>query len=469
MKPQDLKHSQQLLKIWKENPVVRHYQFSDKKLWSKQEEALWAYRKHKRLAIKSSNTVGKSFIIADIAMDFLTVNYPAKVITTAPTWPQVEDILWKEIASYYHNSKIPIGGTLLKTELAFNEEWFAVGVSTDEPVRFQGRHSPNLLVLVDEASGLKPEIWDIIDALHPSKIVAVGNPLENSGRFFDCFSSSLWHTMTISSKDAIEWQKVHGVIPGLVTQEWVNDMREIHGERSAYYQIHVNGEFPEEGENSLISRAWLERARKGLDADNRKLEKEQEQDVVRVIASDVATKHGNNETVLGYRYGHTFKWMKGYHRATLTETADRLTWEQQKHKVVNVTVDSDGVGEGLSDILTSKRVPVIEFHGGYAQKAIDATRFRNLRSQFFWIVAKKLEKGMYDLSELGEKEYQILKNQLCAIRLKPPDGMGRIQIETKEDMLARGVESPDYADTFMMAEYSWFMAKYMEIKPLIYR
>jgi len=439
------------------------------KLWEKQEEILWAVRNNKRVCVKSGNTVGKSYIAADIVMDFLICNYPSKVVTTAPSWPQVEDILWKEIATHYNKSKIPIGGRLLKTELIFNDEWFAVGISTDQPVRFQGRHSPHLLVLIDEASGMNPDIWDMIEALHPEKIVAIGNPLENSGKFYEIFSSALWHKVTINCRDCIKWQNNNVVIPGLVTQQWINDMEDIHGRNSPYVKIHVDGEFPEEASDALISRSWVERARLGLDIDGKSLEEEREEDVVRLVSCDVATKHGENETVIGYSYGHTIKEMQGYYRVSIDKSADNLVWKYSQKRATSVTIDSDGVGEGLADILIRKHIPVLEFHGGYGQKAVDQTKFKNLRTQFYWMVAKKFEKGMYNLKQIPEREYQILKNQLCSIRTKAPDALGRIQIETKEDMMARQVKSPDYADTFVLLEYGRWAAKYTLIDEIKWR
>lgn len=466
----DLQRQQDILNKWQQDPIVRHHSFIDRKLWSKQEEILWAYRKYKRVAVKSGNTVGKSYLAADIVMDFLTTNYPSKVITTAPTWSQVEDILWKEIAVYYHNSKIPIQGDLLKTELRFNDEWFAVGLSVDQPVRLQGRHSPHLLVLIDEASGINPEIWDMVDALHPEKIVAIGNPLEISGRFYECFSSPLWHKMTISCRECVEWQNKNGVIPGLVTQEWINEQEQIHGKNSPYVLIHVDGEFPEQEEGALISRGWVERARQGLDLDGHEIEKEDEEENARLFACDVATKHGENETVFGYRYGHTIPYMKGYRHIPTNETSDKLAMEYNKRDLNNLVIDSDGIGEGVADTLRSKNVPHTEFHGGLKQKAVDSVRFFNLRSQFYWVIAKKFEKGMYDLRGISPEAYEILKNQLCSIQhSKRVDPLGRIKIESKEDMMARGIKSPDFSDTFMMMEYAFFMQRNSDIRPYSYR
>ncbi len=109
-------------------------------------------------------------------------------------------------------------------------------------------------------------------------------------------------------------------------------------------------------------------------------------------------------------------------------------------------------------------VPSLEFHGGYSQKAT-TNKFRNLRSQFYWMIAKKFEKGLYNLKQLNQQDYEMLREQLCSIRVKPEDGMGRFQIETKEDMLSRGIKSPDYADCFMMGEYGLYMHKHLELRP----
>lgn len=158
MLQQDPKMIAAVLKRWQDSPVTRHYDFSNKRLWSKQEEVLWSVRKNKRTVVKSGNTIGKSFIAADVVMDWLSTHTEAKVITTAPTFTQVEEILWKEIRSYCFQSKIPIGVEPLNVQLKFNDNLFALGISTNETGRMQGFHSPHLLVVLDEASGISAEI-----------------------------------------------------------------------------------------------------------------------------------------------------------------------------------------------------------------------------------------------------------------------------------------------------------------------
>ena len=437
---------------------------SDKKLWSKQEDVLWSVRNNKRTCVRSGNTVGKSFIAADVVVDWLFTHRPSKVVTTASSWKQVEDILWKEIRVAAMNSKWPIDTKPLNTSWNFNDEWFAIGISTDTPVNLQGFHSPYLLVLIDEASGISKEIWEMIEALHPAAILAIGNPIESTGPFAECFESSMWHKITIGCQECVEWQEKNGLIPGLVSRDWIKEMADLHGINSAWYRVHVKGLPPEQDEYALIERQWLDKARKGLDSDGMPLDVEDEGHTVRIVSFDIASKHGENETVIGYRYGHTIKTMKGYRKQTSTWIRDQVTSIYSANEANLVVHDADGLGESMAEQLAEFHTPSLEFHGGYAQKSMSG-KFRNLRSQFYWIVAKKFEKGMYNLSKMDEKDFELLRSQLCSIRVKPEDGMGRFQIETKEELLARGIKSPDYADCMVLSEFGYYQHKFIDIQP----
>ena len=201
----------------------------------------------------------------------------------------------------------------------------------------------------------------------------------------------------------------------------------------------------------------------------REIELEEDEDVIKILSCDVATKHGENLTVILKRQGHTIDEIDLQKHIQITTTASLLKRKYALFDIDNVVIDSDGIGEGLGDILSGNNLPYLEFHGGYGYKAMEHLKFKNLRSQFYWVVAKKFEKGMYSLKKLPQKEFELLRKQLCSIKVKPPDALGRIQVETKEDMLARGLESPDCADALMMSEYAHFMGKIAEIKAYSYR
>lgn len=358
-------------------------------------------------------------------------------------------------------SSVPIGAVPLRTELRLRDDWFALGISTDEVNRMQGFHSPNLLVVLDEALGVAPEMWEAIMGLHPSKILAIGNPLSAEGDFYNCFVSPLWRTITISCPECVRWQAQNGQIPGLVTQQWIDERKGDWGERSPLWQSRVLGEFPAESSDILISMKWVDRARN--------IELMDEEEEIKVVASDVATKHGDNQTIVGYRRGHTVESLDDYSHFPAPMTANKIEHTFLRHTADMIVIDSDGFGEGIADILIDRHLPVTEFHGGYTARAVDSMRFRNLRSQFYWIVAKKFEKGMYSLKKLPQPVFEKLKNQLCSIRTKAPDGTNRIQIETKEDMRARGMPSPDLADCIVYLEYGFFSGRQVELAPVKWR
>jgi hypothetical protein len=151
--------------------------------------------------------------------------------------------------------------------------------------------------------------------------------------------------------------------------------------------------------------------------------------------------------------------MKGYLKQTGTWVRDQVSSVYSANEANIAVSDADGLGESMADMLSEMHIPSLEFHGGYSAKAMDERHFKNLRTQFYNIVALKFEKGYYDLRQMNEKDFELLRSQLCSIRVKAPDGMGRLQIETKEDMLARQIKSPDYADCFSMMEYAYYMMK----------
>ena len=65
---------------------------------------------------------------------------------------------------------------------------WALGLSVVDPVNMQGWHEGRVLVIADEAGGIEPPIFDAIQGLvagGDSAILAIGNPIESSGPFFD--------------------------------------------------------------------------------------------------------------------------------------------------------------------------------------------------------------------------------------------------------------------------------------------
>jgi hypothetical protein len=188
--------------------------------------------------------VFQSFIAARVALWFLYAFPNSKIISTAPTFRQVEDILWREIRSVKAKARIPLAGKLNNTSLDLSEQWFATGLSTDTPERFQGFHAVDVLLIVDEASGVAEDIFNaskgIVSSRH-ARVLYIGNPTTTSGTFYNAFNLPGYAQIHISAFDtpnftefgitladirANTWEaKITHELPRpyLITPDWVYD------------------------------------------------------------------------------------------------------------------------------------------------------------------------------------------------------------------------------------------------------
>jgi phage terminase large subunit len=195
--------------------------------WGKQIAIGEAVAKNRRVAVKSANGVGKTYLAADLVLWFLYTHPPAVVLTTAPTWRQVRHVLWEEIRRRHRTARVALPGRLMRARIDAGEGWFALGLATDGGVKFQGFHAENLLIIFDEASGIPDEIWDAAEgiAVAPNnRILAIGNPLAVSGRFHQCFTRARgWLRFTISALDHPNITKYSRQIHGCVTQDSITE------------------------------------------------------------------------------------------------------------------------------------------------------------------------------------------------------------------------------------------------------
>ena len=107
-------------------------------LWDKQVEILEAVRDNKEVAVRSCHASGKSYLCGRIVHWYLNAYKDSVVITTAPTFRQVKEVLWREIKGSIVGKKIYPEGSVLDTKINISDQWFALGLSTKKPDSFQG-------------------------------------------------------------------------------------------------------------------------------------------------------------------------------------------------------------------------------------------------------------------------------------------------------------------------------------------
>jgi hypothetical protein len=110
--------------------------------WHRQREICQSVRDYQDTLVPTGNAVGKSHVDAGLLLSFLYSNPGSRVVATAPSQVQLEEVLWKEVESAWQGSRIPLGGRMLKDPLKIElgGGWQALSYSTSKTERFCGHH-----------------------------------------------------------------------------------------------------------------------------------------------------------------------------------------------------------------------------------------------------------------------------------------------------------------------------------------
>lgn len=148
-----------------------------------------------------------------------------------------------------------------------------------------------------------------------------------------------------------------------------------------------------------------------------------------------------------YRVVHIETWSK----ADIVESAERVERLHQRYRADHIVIDADGLGAGLFDILRSRELPVLAFHGSSKTDKLDDTRengFLNLRAYAWWnlrsLLHPQLGVGVV-FPKLDDELAGAITGDLCAPKWWVVSG-SRIQVEPKDDIRKRLGRSPDIGD-----------------------
>ena len=412
-------------------------------LWEMQVSVVEAVRDHTRVAVRSCNGSGKSYAAAYAVLWWLMCFRDALVITTAPTDHQVRDILWREIRRAYRGHEDLIDGKLLRTSLELGDKHYANGLSTNTPDRFQGFHEDNILFVVDEAPGVREEIFEAIEGSMTSaraRMLLLGNPTARRGTFYEAFHGhrELWHTIHVSAFDTPNLKAGEIVVAGLVTPKWVADSAVNWGESSPMYQVRVLGEFPSEGEDTLIPLKLIEES-----AERWKRDDTPDEDEPLEIGVDVA-RYGNDWTVVCTRRGQRVVSIQSFGRQDTMATAGHVARAVEEGQPAAVRIDEIGIGAGVVDRLKELGHSVV-VGVNVSTRASRPDHFANLRAELYDGLRQRFEEGRIAIPDDRE-----LIGQLAALRYQFTSS-GQMKLEDKDDLRRRGHPSPDRADALALA------------------
>lgn len=406
-------------------------------------QASKALAEKRRVSVRSGHGTGKSSFMAWSVIWFLACYFPAKVPATAPTSHQLEDVLWSEIAKWHRrlSETLPeLGAQFEWSSSAYRmrsspHESFSVARTSrpERPEALQGFHSDHILFLIDEASGVADNVFEVAEGALSTEgafVVMAANPTRQAGYFFDS------HHKMRASWAALHWS---GLDSPLVSRQYIDDMRRKYGERSPVYKVRVLGEFVTAADG-VIPLELCEAARV------RDVEVTASAPVIWGV--DVA-RFGDDSSALAKRRGnHQLEPVREWWGKDTMQTAGivKAEYDAATIKPVAINIDVIGIGSGVVDRLKELGLPAIGVNVAETEAVNDRAerQFNRQRDELWWRGREWLEardcKFADDdetIAELTTATYSILSN-------------GLIKVEGKDEMKARGVKSPNRADAWLL-------------------
>lgn len=405
---------------------------------------------------------------------------PSICITTAPTAPQVTDLLWAEVRSQrarIENAPAGLYPRAPRIHRAGEPHHYAVGYTAQSRESFQGRHEARLLIVFDEATGIDREFWDAADGMLSSggdnKFLAIYNPTDPSSRARQMEDEQGVVVIRISALDHPNiyaelrgWPKP---IPNAISLAWVE--QHIRDECEPINRGDVTAvdfEFPPGSGiwyrpdvtfESMVLGRWPSESTTGVwsstDFDYSVETRLEEPDILGAIGCDVA-RFGTNKTAIHVRRGECSLWHESHRGWDTVRVAGRLMELARQYgryfriheRAVPVIVDDTGVGGGVVDILRSQGFQVAPVNAG--SRAFEPEKYPNRRSELWFVVARRAHERRLDLTRLPGDVQRDLRAQ-CLTPTWKQNGQGQRVVEDKDKTTQRLGGSPDDADAMNLA------------------
>ena len=398
-------------------------------------------------ATASGRGPGKSALVAWLVHWMMSTRLGSTTIVTANTEPQLKTRTFAELSKWI--------------TMSINAHWFDVTVlsvkpkdwfkealvnqlkidtgyyfaqaqlwSEENPDAFAGVHNPlGVMVIYDEASGIPNGIFTVTEGFFTEPVLdrywnIYSNPRRNSGGFYECFHShkAFWRLRHIDSRsvEGVDFK----IFDELITK---------HGIDSDVVRIEVLGQFPKQGNRQFIS-SELVRA-----AQTRAIEVDAFAPII--MGVDVA-RFGDDSSVIRLRQGRDARSFP----VTRFKNRDNMYVANEVAKLIDrfhpdaVFIDA-GNGTGVIDRLRElKYKPREVWFGGKA----NSKEWANKRTEMYadtrdWLGGAAIDDSAALFTDLTAAEYDFFGKAKDSVNL-----------ESKESMKSRGLNSPDEGDALAL-------------------
>ncbi len=487
-----------LLSKYKDDPIKFCKSILEAHLiYDGQKRILESIKEYPITVVPSGHSTGKSSSAAFITLWWITTRFKSRVIVTAPTWRQLQTVFYAEVNKWYNKSLLKdFDMFLLKqnimqfNHLDYKKEWYMLPISPKNPDGLQGQHGDksqlveeimkelgivsidtddqisdvisklrevdeagnkredNILVIIDEASGVDDKIPEVLEGVDPTRMVVFGNMTRTDGFFYEWaynMQDESLNVITLSSYDSPYMSKAQ-----------IESMERRYGKDSDVIKVRLKGLPPSGNANSCIARSLCE--------SNIDIEPRYRFNDFEVMGLDPA-RFGGDYTVGYSSTGSNFKLEFYFNKeSTMQCVGEVARWcRRSPNKKHFLFMDATGLGGPIADRLNElidedyynrntddynpivPNLEIIEVHFG--GKPRDTEEYSNSITEMFFVCKERLEKK--DIVMPNDKELiQDLSGRLYNF-----DSYGRVIIEKKEKFKERIKRSPGKGDAFLLCVY----------------
>lgn len=394
-----------------------------------------------RMATSSGRGIGKSALVSWLVIWMLTTRIGSTTIVSANSEAQLRSVTWAEITKWLsmalNSHWFEVSATrvlpakwiaeLVERDLKLGTRYWGVEGrlwSAENPDAYAGVHNfAGVMLVFDEASGIDDGIWSVASGFFtentPNRFwLAFSNPRRNSGYFYECFNSKreFWRTKTVDARSVEGTDKA-------VYQQIIDE----YGPDSSAAHVEVYGEFPNASDDQFIGTMLVDEAMARAPS--------KDPSAPIVVGVDPA-RFGADATVIAIRQGRDILAIRRSRGDDTMEVVGRVIDVITEFSPQLVVIDEGGLGAGVVDRLKEQRYKIRGVNFG--NKSVKPLMYGNKRAEM-WGAMKEW------LKTASIPKDRFLKSDLTGPMMKP-DSKGTIFLESKKDMKARGLASPDAAD-----------------------
>nr|DAN35360.1 MAG TPA: large terminase [Caudoviricetes sp.] len=459
-----------------------------------QKKFLKIFEHNRRISVPAGHSTGKSNLAGGITNYWLATRPLSRVIATAPTYRQLKTIYWSEVSKTYSNSELKklnlfnINDKVMSINHEdYKRQWFAIPITSSTPEGMQGQHGDKgdvinkimeelgvtsidddatieevtailrgekqlrnfksgdkekLLVIVDEASGVKDIIFEVLEGTDYDKLILFGNMTKNVGYFYNSVYSnkSKFFVVRMSSYNS-----------PFMSKQQIEDLEDMYGKDSDVIRVRLKGEAPTQNENAVFDSEIIS---------NSFSREEEIQEYKKItLGIDVGKGSGGDSSVIYVKKGnYAFRYFKSNSIDTV-ELKEKIIdfCNNNNEKFIVLNIDGTGVGTGVVQELKRMRLSNVKVNDiTFSSEAKNEKEYKNVRTEMYFELRKAMK------NNLKIKESNSLKEELLA-QLYEFDDKGRFKLVKKDKIKENLNRSPDEADALALCNYDYSKSKGLAI------